>query len=208
MALTHKSASKQNNERLEFTGDAVLGYVIATLLYRRYPTAQEDSLTLMRAYLVRGTMLAEVAREIDLGRYLQMGEGERKSGGRARNSILANAFEALLGAVHEDAGKHGVDAVWRVIEDLFSERIDRIEPENLKDPKTRLQELLQGRGHALPDYTVAATAGADHAREYTVTCRIADLDLITEATASSRRSAEKAAAKVALQQLLDAEIGT
>lgn len=197
-ALTHKSFSKQNNERLEFIGDAVLGYVVGLMLYRRDSALAEDALSLMRANLVRGTMLAELAREIDLAPYLRLGSGERKSGGRQRESILADAFEALLGAIHEDGG---IEACRAVVERLFGERVAGLSPENLKDAKTQLQEILQGVQMSLPDYVVEEIAGADHQRKYTVACSVAQLDLACTATASSRRGAEQAAAASMLQVL-------
>ncbi len=200
-ALTHKSYSKTNNERLEFIGDAVLGYVVGHLLFVRYPNAQEDALSLMRSALVRGKTLAEVAVEIDLAPVLKLGEGELKSGGRQRQSILADAFEAVLGAVHEDGG---IEACIGIIETLFLQRITHIndhELRDLKDPKTQLQEYLQGRKLPLPDYVVADVSGEDHQRVYTVACVVDALGERCTATAQSRRVAEKAAAAKMLDQI-------
>lgn len=197
-ALTHKSFSKQNNERLEFLGDAVLGYLVGHKLYTVEKDYAEDALSLMRASLVRGSTLAEVAKQIDLAENLRLGSGERKSGGRQRNSILADAFEAIMGAIHEDGG---IDACSRVVELLFNERIDGLEPENLKDAKTKLQELLQGAALDIPSYAVTDVVGADHQRQFTVSCEITSLGIQCEATSSSRRRAEQAAAAAMLKQL-------
>jgi len=190
-ALTHKSHSRQNNERLEFIGDAVLGYVVGVMLFRRDETLAEDALSLMRAKLVRGTTLAEIAREIDIASHLRLGSGELKSGGRGRDSILADALEAVVGAVHEDGG---IQACRAVVERLFAVRVTALDPLDLKDAKTRLQELLQGLHLQLPQYTVQDITGADHQRRYTVACAVAELELTCSATASSRRAAEQAAA--------------
>jgi ribonuclease-3 len=197
-ALTHKSFSKDNNETLEFIGDAVLGYLIAVELFHRDSALGEDALSLMRASLVRGTALAEIAREIDLAPYLLLGSGERKSGGRQRDSILANAFEALIGAIHEDGG---IQACAATVEHIFSARLASIDLENLKDAKTKLQELLQGAHMNLPDYSVAEVGGVDHQRRYTVVCMVCELDLECRATASSRRGAEQSAAAEMLEML-------
>ena len=190
-ALTHKSHSKTNNERLEFVGDAVLGYLIGSMLFRNYPHVQEDALSLMRAQLVRGKTLAQVAIRIDLPEYLQLGSGELRSGGRQRASILADALEAVIGAVHEDGG---IEQAQRLVQKLFADLTEGLDAESLKDPKTRLQELLQGNGLDLPTYTVEQVSGADHQRQYTVKCEVPSLTLQAVAADSSRRAAEKAAA--------------
>ena len=194
-ALTHKSHSKPNNERLEFIGDAVLGYLIGVALFHRDENLAEDALSLMRAQLVRGSSLAEVARSINLAPHLKLGSGERKSGGRQRDSILADAFEAVIGAIHEDGG---IQACHTVVQRLFAARIEELDADNLKDAKTRLQELLQGAQMALPVYAVLDVSGADHERRYTVSCEVAELGLACQASASSRRAAEKAAAEAML----------
>ena len=199
-ALTHKSFSKQNNERLEFIGDAVLGYLVGHLLYLTNPDYAEDSLSLMRASLVRGTALAEIARDIDLAPNIRLGSGERKTGGRHRDSILADAFEALVGAIHEDGG---IEACRAVVAALFSSRIAELDPENLKDAKTNLQELLQSMQLKVPEYTVVDVSGADHQRLYTVACEVESMTLNISATATSRRSAEQAAAALMLERLSD-----
>ena len=190
-ALTHKSHSKTNNERLEFVGDAVLGYLVGSMLYRNYPHVQEDALSLMRAQLVRGKTLAQVAMRLNLPDYLQLGSGELRSGGRQRASILADALEAVIGAVHEDGG---IVQAQQLVQKLFADLTQGLDAESLKDPKTRLQELLQGNGLDLPTYTVEQVSGADHQRQYTVKCEVPSLAVQAVAADSSRRAAEKAAA--------------
>ena len=190
-ALTHKSHSKTNNERLEFVGDAVLGYLVGSMLYRNYPHVQEDALSLMRAQLVRGKTLAQVAMRLNLPEYLQLGSGELRSGGRQRASILADALEAVIGAVHEDGG---IEQAQQLVQKLFADLTQGLDAESLKDPKTRLQELLQGNGLDLPTYTVEQVSGADHQRQYTVKCEVPSLAVQAVAADSSRRAAEKAAA--------------
>lgn len=194
-ALTHKSFSKQNNERLEFIGDAVLGYLIGIMLYRRDAKLAEDALSLMRAKLVRGSTLAEVGREIQLADCLRLGSGERKSGGRQRDSILADCLEAVIGAVHEDGG---IEPCRRLVERLFAVRVAQLDLNDLKDAKTRLQEVLQAQRLSLPEYAVEEVSGADHQRRYTVVCDVRGLDVQCRATASSRRGAEQAAAELVL----------
>ena len=197
LALTHKSHSREHNERLEFLGDAVLGYAIAESLYRDQPTLAEDALTLIRASLVRKETLAEVAQGIGLGEYLSLGSGERKSGGRQRESILADTLEAIIGAVNLDGG---IDAARGLVLRLFADRLEQAgERGASKDPKTRLQELLQGRALALPIYEVVGTLGSEHQRTFTVSCRVADLDLTSTGRGPSRRAAEKNAAQAMIE---------
>jgi len=198
LALTHKSFAKQNNERLEFLGDAVLGYLVGDMLYQANESHAEDVLSLMRASLVRGTSLADIAREIDLAACLRLGSGERKSGGRQRDSILADAFEAVIGAIHEDGG---IVACRAVVHALIEGRLANLDPQNLKDAKTRLQELIQGLHLELPVYRVVDAKGADHQREFTVVCEVPARDLAMHANASSRRGAEQAAAALMLERL-------
>lgn len=197
LALTHKSHSRDNNERLEFLGDAILGYVVGGMLFRQHPDWREDALSLARAHLVRGVTLAEVAQELKLGECIRLGTGERKSGGSDRSSILANAVEAIIGAVHEDGG---VNAAVTLIEKLFGQRALVVNTEVLKDPKTQLQEMLQSEQRPLPEYEVVEVSGEAHARRYTVRCTLTDVSLNGEATASSRREAEKAAAQTVMDQ--------
>lgn len=195
-ALTHRSAGSRNYERLEFLGDSVLNLVVSARLYELEPGASEGDLSRMRARLVRGSMLAEVAAGIGLGKQIRLGEGELKSGGFRRTSILADAFEALLGAIYLDGG---FDACKTVILEYFDPLIAKLPAaEQLKDPKTRLQEWLQGRGRPLPDYVLLREEGADHAKNFHVSCRISDKGTLAEASGASRRKAEQAAAEKAL----------
>ncbi len=197
-ALSHRSSGRTNNERLEFLGDAALGFVVAERLFDEFPDDPESMLTLQRAHLVRRKTLAAIARKIDLGSRIKLGAGERASGGHRRESILADALEAILGAILKDGG---VGAVRRAVEHLFADRIDDIANATVKDPKTRLQEWLQGRGHTLPAYTVLEQTGDAHAPSFRVECRIDALDVRVEAVAGSRREAEKNAARTALVKI-------
>ena len=199
-ALTHRSAGRHNNERLEFLGDAALNFVIAAELYALGPHMPEGDLSRLRASLVKGDTLAQVARQLELGRYLSLGSGELKSGGADRDSILADALEAVLGAVFLDAG---FEACRHTIQRLFAERI-RTRPcaQALKDPKTRLQEYLQSRQLALPSYAVLEESGEAHQRRFTVACEIAEMELRTLGSGSSRRKAEQNAAASALEQVV------
>jgi ribonuclease-3 len=204
-ALTHRSLGAGNNERLEFLGDSVLSLVIAMRLYESRPDAREGDLSRMRARLVRGSTLAEVASAIDLGQQIKLGEGELKSGGFRRASILADAFEALLGAIFIDGG---YAACQGVILKLFDPLIDSLpEADELKDPKTRLQEWLQGRGRPLPQYTLIGEEGADHAKQFRVACRLTDDATEVTASGRSRRKAEQAAASRILEMLEEATTG-
>lgn len=198
-ALTHRSCGNPHNERLEFLGDALLNFTIAALLFRERPEAQEGDLSRMRARLVRDRTLAEIARELNLSDHVRLGPGELKSGGYLRESILADALEAIFGAALLDGG---VLAARSLVEDVVGPRMDSLPAaELLKDPKTRLQELLQGRGLALPEYNVVDEQGADHLRQFTVECSVDLLEAPMRATAGSRRKAEQAAARATLEQL-------
>lgn len=199
-ALTHRSAGGVNNERLEFLGDAVLGMVIAENLYRRYPQASEGELSRLRASLVRKQTLAELAFELKLGDYLRLGSGELKSGGFRRDSILADALEAIFGAVYLDGG---FAAGAQLILSLYAERLDILpeKPLAIKDPKTQLQEYLQGRHMQLPEYAVISVCGEAHDQTFEVECSIAALAQNTRAQGSSRRRAEQQAAQQMLAQL-------
>lgn len=201
LALTHRSASADNFERIEFLGDAALGFVIAELLFDAKPDASEQQLTLMRAKLVNAEALAAIADDLQLGALLNLGTGERRSGGATRPSILADALEALVGAIVCDGG---LKAATTVVGKAFQERlrtIDDAELAELKDGKSRLQEYLQGRGLPPPTYKVAATTGKDHAPTFAVDCVIDQLDIRTQGRGKSRRLAEKAAAMAALRRL-------
>jgi len=198
-ALTHRSSGSTNYERLEFLGDSVLNLVISSRLFERRPDAQEGDLSRMRARLVRGTTLAKIAAGIDLGKHLNLGEGERKSGGFRRASILADAFEAVLGAIFVDGG---FEACRTEILRQFDPLIESLPAaDDLKDAKTRLQEWLQARGRPLPQYDLIREEGADHAKQFTVQVRLTDDLSEVEATGGSRRKAEQAAAAAILEQL-------
>jgi len=198
-ALTHRSVGGQHNERLEFLGDAVLSCVTADLLYRHFPNAPEGELSRYRATLVSGESLATIAAEFNLGDRMQLGVGELKSGGFRRKSILADALEALFGAVYLDGGFAAAAAV---IEKVFSPRLINLpNAAQLKDPKTRLQEALQSRAMPLPEYVVDSLSGEPHAQHFHVICEIASLSIRSHGEGSSRRSAEQEAAKLALEQL-------
>ncbi len=199
-ALTHKSFARDHNERLEFLGDAVLGYVIALRLFEEQPAAHEDTLSLLRANLVRKDTLAEVAAELDLGRYLRLGAGERRSGGHKRASILADSLEAVIGAVHLDGG---IEAARDLTLRLLEPRMRTLDPEALKDPKTRLQEMLQGVNLDLPEYAIESTTGSAHSRVFTVSCRVPALELTVAAQGRSRRGAEKNAAESMLTKVAE-----
>lgn len=197
-ALTHRSAHKDNNERLEFLGDAVLGAVIARALFERFPQAREGRLTRMRARLVRGDTLAEIAGEIELHPTLNLGEGELRAGGRQRRSIRADALEALYGAVCLDGG---FEAARDVILNMYQSRLLNANPDIQKDPKTLLQEAVQKRGQALPEYRILSKTGQAHNLDFEVECRLREQGLVEIARAKSRRSAEQAAAKKILAKI-------
>lgn len=205
LALTHRSRGSPNNERLEFLGDAVLNMVVAELLFSARPDVSEGDLSRLRARLVRERTLAEIARELDLGHHVRLGSGELKSGGFLRDSILADALEAVIGAVYLDGG---FDAAHGVIAGLMADRVRALpDAESLKDAKTRLQELLQGQGLELPEYEVIDERGADHQRRFTVICRATVFDAPVSATAGSRRRAEQAAAREALRRIDEEQAG-
>jgi ribonuclease-3 len=197
-ALTHKSFARTHNERLEFLGDAVLGYVVAERLYQQQPDAHEDTMSLLRASLVRKETLCAIAKELELGDYLRLGVGVRRSGGHRLDSVLADALEAVIGAVHLDGG---IAEARQVILKLLESRMSDLDPEALKDAKTRLQELLQGTNLDLPEYAIESTAGSAHARLFTVSCRVAAFDLQVTAQGRSRRAAEQQAAALMLDQV-------
>ncbi|CDT32358.1 Ribonuclease 3 [Vibrio coralliirubri] len=199
LALTHRSAAGKHNERLEFLGDSILSFVIADDLYHRFPKVNEGDMSRMRATLVRGHTLAELGREFELGDYLKLGPGELKSGGFRRDSILADAVEAIIGAVYLDSD---TETVRGIILSWYQSRLDAIQPGvSQKDPKTRLQEFLQGRRNPLPVYTVTNIKGEAHNQEFTVECEVAGVDRPVIGKGTSRRKAEQAAAETALEQL-------
>jgi ribonuclease-3 len=201
-ALTHRSLGAQNNERLEFLGDSVISLVVSERLFELRPESREGDLTRMRARLVRGVSLADIASGIGLGKRLNLGDEAVKSGVHRRSSILADAFEALLGAIFVDGG---YQACRKVIIDLFDPLIENLpDIEELKDSKTRLQEWLQARGRPLPQYALQREEGADHAKKFHVTCLLPDDGTILEESGNSRRKAEQAAAGKVLAFLQEA----
>ncbi len=197
-ALTHKSAGAENNERLEFLGDAALGFIVAQMAFQADPNATEAHLTLLRAKLVKRKTLAAVARDLGLGSFLALGPGERKSGVRMRDSVLSDAVEALLGAILLDSG---LDSAETVVRALLGPRLDAAAETDLKDPKTRLQEFVQSKGAALPAYELIDTAGSSHAPTFSVRCTVAHLELEGLGEGGSRREAEKNAAATVLDAL-------
>lgn len=200
LALTHRSKGANNNERLEFLGDAILGFIVAELLYVQYQTAMEGHLSRFRASLVKKETLADIARGYSLGDYLQLGPGELKSGGFRRDSILADAMEAILGAMYLDGG---IEAVRTLIERSLEDRLAALSiAAEHKDPKTCLQEYLQGKKLPLPEYEVVATHGDEHEQIFEVRCRVSGLSNPVEGRGTSRRSAEQAAAQRALELLV------
>ena len=199
LALTHRSHSLAHNERIEFLGDSVLNCVMAVLLYERFPSLREGELSRHRANLVRQDTLAEIAQSLHLGEQLRLGEGEIKSGGFRRPSILADALEALLGAVFLDGG---FDAVRGVIERLYALLLEQIDPNaSGKDAKTELQELLQARRLPLPHYSLLQTRGEAHAQEFEVECAVEMLNIRVRGTGNSRRGAEQTAARAAIARI-------
>lgn len=198
-ALRHRSAGKDNNERLEFLGDAVLGLVVAEALAQAFPGAREGELSRMRANLVKGTTLAKIAQEFALGDYVLLGAGELKSGGHRRESILADAVEALIGAMYNEAG---FDTTRVVVRGWFLARLQALSRgDKLKDPKTRLQEYLQSQNVALPVYELVEQAGMHHEQLFVVSCSTELMEQAVSARAASRKKAEQAAAELMLSQL-------
>ena len=198
-ALTHRSRASAHNERFEFLGDSILNCVVAAILFERFPSLREGELSRLRASLVRQETLFEIAQSLFLGDALLLGEGELKSGGFRRPSILADALEALFGAIFLDAG---FEPTRLVIVQLYQPLLDGIDPHHAnKDPKTILQELLQGRHLALPQYALQATRGEAHEQEFEVECRIPDLEIRAVGSGASRRAAEQEAARRACEMI-------
>ena len=201
-ALTHRSAPGASNERLEFLGDAVLDFVVSEIVYEAMPNADEGDLSRLRASLVKDTSLAGLAADLGIGEHLILGSGEKKTGGNRRKSILADAIEALFGAVYLDAG---FDAAKAIIRRAFGERlIDLPDPAELRDPKTRLQEWLQARQIALPDYVLVKVSGEAHKQTFEISCSVASTESSTIGVGSSRRKAEQQAARHMLARLSEA----
>jgi ribonuclease-3 len=205
-ALTHRSAGPVNNERLEFLGDALLGFVIAEALLQRFPEASEGDLTRRRASLVNREALARIARTLALGDYLRLDAGALRTGGHARDSVLSDGLEALIGAVYLD---QGFATAKRTILSVFAEAMaDTSKREARKDPKTRLQEWLQARRRDLPEYGVTAVTGEQHAQRFEVCCRLPDDGLSCVGTGSSRRRAEQHSAETMLGLLSEQGAGS
>ncbi|WP_159015275.1 ribonuclease III [Cognatiluteimonas profundi] len=199
-ALSHRSAGSPHNERLEFLGDALLNLIIAEQLYARWPKADEGAMTRARAELVRESALAAVARSLDLGARLNLGPGEMKTGGHRRDSILADALEAVIAALYLDGG---LDACRNTVLQWFEPLLAALPPLHQvgKDAKTRLQEWLQARQRALPVYVLLEESGDEHDKRFRVGCTLADPTIATEGSGTSRRAAEQAAAEAALQRI-------
>ncbi|HSH54657.1 MAG TPA: ribonuclease III [Methylotenera sp.] len=198
-ALTHRSYSGQNNERLEFLGDGALNFIIANQLFQRFPKSAEGDLSRLRAQLVKEVTLSEIAFTLNLGDALRLGEGELKSAGWRRPSILADALEALIGAIYLDGGFFAAEAF---VLDLYAKKLETIDPNIIdKDPKSLLQEFLQSKKIAVPEYTVTHTEGEAHAQMFIVECLVQKLNIRTVGEGTSRRIAEQQAAQSALAAL-------
>lgn len=200
-ALTHRSAGGENNERLEFLGDSVLNFVVAARLHDRYQDAPEGDLSRFRTALVKGETLADIAQELGLAEHLIVGPGELRSRGGASSNMLADSLEALLGAIYLDAG---LNAAEQCVHRLLHRRLEALpEASSLKDPKSRLQEWLQGRGLALPRYSMKSAIKSPHDPQFVVVCRVAQRELAVSGQGSSRRGAEQEAARRMLAALTD-----
>jgi len=198
-ALTHRSANGRNNERLEFLGDAVLDFVISDAVFKRRPDADEGDLSKLRASLVKDTSLAQLAADLGIGDHLILGSGERKTGGHRRESILADALEAVFGAVFLDSG---FEAAEEIIGRVFEQRLKELpDAEDLRDAKTQLQEWLQARQLSLPDYELVTVTGKAHQQRFAVTCTVSELSQTTEGESTTRRNAEQQAASRMLKVL-------
>lgn len=199
-ALTHRSAHGKHNERMEFLGDSVLGLVVTKTLYQKLETASEGYLSRLRASLVNEDTLAEIANELSLGDQLRLGAGELKSGGFRRKSILSDTLEAVIASVYIEKGMEAAEAF---ILAIYTDRFEKLPTEDaLKDPKSRLQELLQSRKHEIPVYELIDTRGDDHRQVFTAQCTIQSLDILTKGESSSRRKAEQQAAENAYEIVL------
>lgn len=197
-ALTHRSYGSPNNERLEFLGDGVLNCIIASLLFQKFPDLPEGDLSRLRSHLVKESALCELAQQLGVGEHLLLGDGELKSNGRNRPSVLADAIEALIGATYLDGGFAAAEAL---VSRLYLPLLESLDPKSVgKDPKTLLQEYLQGRKLGLPEYAVVATEGEAHCQVFRVECRIPQLNIITLGEGGSRRTAEQQAAGLAYQE--------
>jgi ribonuclease III len=199
LALTHRSQNAKNNERLEFLGDSLVSFMVTDILFHQFTKLPEGDLSRIRAHLVKGETLAEIGREYELSQYLILGPGELKSGGYRRSSIIADAVEAIIAAIYKDGGLAQTRAF---VERIYAGRLDALDPKKVgKDPKTRLQEILQAEQQPLPEYSIISVNGAAHAQNFTVACYVAKLNTKFEATDTSRRKAEQKAAEYALDAL-------
>jgi len=199
-ALTHRSATSDHNERLEFLGDAIIGLTVASVFFERFPEANEGALSRLRASVVSGVSLAQIARSLNLSECLILGESERKSGGRNRDSILADTLEALAGAIMIDATLAEARAA---VAGWLMPAIEASTLDIVVDAKTRLQEWLQARGESLPEYAVKSVSGEDHDLRFQVECKLPERGVVTEASGSARRKAEQSAAELMLAELTD-----
>ena len=198
-ALTHRSVGARNNERLEFLGDSLVNFMVADALFHQFSKLAEGDMSRIRAHLVKGDTLAIIGKEYQLSEYLVLGPGELKSGGFRRESIIADAVEAIIAAVYEDGG---LQACHDLVMRFYEKRLQELDPKKMgKDPKTRLQEFLQSRNESLPEYSIISVNGAAHAQEFTVSCFVSLLNTKFEAIDSSRRKAEQKAAEIALQEI-------
>ena len=201
MALTHRSFSSQHNERLEFLGDSVLSFLIANELYKRFPRIDEGDLSRLRAQLVKESSLSHIALSIGLGDFIRLGEGELKSAGWRRPSILADTFESIIGAIYLDGG---IESAQQFVLRFFDMQLNEIDPKLIqKDAKTLLQELLQSKKSDLPIYTVVSIEGEAHSQTFTIECLIKKLNIKTQGVGNSRRIAEQEAASKAYQLMLE-----
>jgi len=204
LALSHRSVEGPHNERLEFLGDSVLGFIMAEALYHQFPRGQEGELSRLRSSLVKGETLVQLAENFNLGKSLVLGIGELKSGGQRRHSILENALEALIGAIYLDVG---METCRTVVLHWFEERLSNISlSDNVQDPKSRLQEYLQAKGLPLPLYQLVRTEGPEHGQIFFIACQIPVLSVEVQASGLSRKQAEQRAAAEALQLLLKEKI--
>ncbi len=198
-ALTHRSAGSNNNERLEFLGDSILNFIIAHELFKMYPDVDEGDLSRLRASLVNGDSLAEISAGLQLGDFITLGAGEKRSGGHRRKSIQADCVESIIGAVYCDSD---FETCRRLVLKLYQDKLNNIpDISTLKDPKTRLQELLQSRQRALPVYEVVAITGQAHSQTFEVSCTIEQLGIVATGKGGSRRKAEQVAAQVAFTKV-------
>ena len=203
MALTHRSFSSQHNERLEFLGDSVLSFLIANELYKRFPRIDEGDLSRLRAQLVKESSLSTIAISMGLGDFIRLGEGELKSAGWRRPSILADTFESIIGAIYLDGG---IEPTHEFVLRFFETQLNEIDPKSIqKDPKTLLQELLQSKKSDLPIYTVVSIEGEAHSQTFTIECHIKKSNIKTQGVGNSRRIAEQEAASKAYQLMLESQ---